>query len=313
MHKRDRFESATKYSSIFLLVILISLVLSLVIQSWPSIKTFGIHFIYSLHWDPVNEQFGAITAIIGTLLTSVIAIMIALPLSIGIALLISQILPAAIATPLARTIELMAGIPSIIYGMWGLFVLAPFLASHVQPGLINFFQNLTIFGKHIPLLEFIFGGLPIGISLFAAGVILAIMILPLMASTMRDVLNTVPTLMTEAAYGVGATRWEVCHQILIRYARAGLFGATILGLGRALGETMAVTFVVGNSHDMPSGLFMPGTTISAAIANEFTEATGKLYQSSLIELGLILLFISFISLVISRKILHRSQTRGGAQ
>ena len=306
MSKRDSFEAATRFSSIFLLLILTSLILSLVILSWPAIRTFGLHFIYSLNWDPVNQQFGALTAIIGTLLTSVIAILIALPLSIGIAVLISQVLPASIGVPLARIIELMAGIPSIIYGMWGLFVMAPFLASHVQPGLINTFQN-------IPLLNFVFGGLPIGISIFAAGLILAIMILPLIASTMRDVLNTVPTLMTEAAYGIGATRWEVCQQILIRYARAGLFGATILGLGRALGETMAVTFVVGNAHNLPSGLFMPGTTISAAIANEFTEATGKLYQASLIELGLALLFISFITLVICRRILTHAQTRGGAQ
>ena len=304
--QRDSFKTASKVSSIFLLIVIAALVLSLVVMSWPSIRTFGLHFLVSLHWDPVNEQFGALSAIIGTLLTSVIAILIALPLSIGVAMLITQVLPPSIGQPLARIIELMAGIPSIIYGMWGLFVMAPFLANYVQPELINTFQN-------IPVLNFIFGGLPIGISLFSAGLILAIMILPLIASTMRDVLATVPKLMTEAAYGVGATRFEVCQQILIRYARAGLFGATILGLGRALGETMAVTFVVGNDHNLPQGLFMPGTTISATIANEFTEATGQLYRSSLIELGLILLVISFITLFISRYILNHSQTRGGAQ
>lgn len=302
----DSFRTTSKISSILLLVLLAAIIITIIVMSWPALRTFGVHFIYSLHWDPVNKQFGALPAIIGTLLTSVIAILIALPLSVGVAMLITQVLPPRFGQPLARIIELMAGIPSIIYGMWGLFVMAPFLANHVQPGLINTFQN-------IPVLNFIFGGLPIGISLFAGGLILAIMILPLIASTMRDVLATVPTLMTEAAYGVGATRFEVCQQILIRYARAGLFGGTILGLGRALGETMAVTFVVGNAHNLPQGLFMPGTTISATIANEFTEATGQLYRASLIELGLVLLVISFITLFVSRYILNHSQTRGGAQ
>lgn len=305
-HSERRFKALVTGTSYLIPILFVALIISLIVSSWPSIHTFGWHFLWSIDWDPVNEKFGAGTAVIGTLLSAIIAILIALPLSTGTAMLITQILPPSIGQPLSRVIELMAGIPSIIYGMWGLFIMAPFLANHVQPGLINTFAN-------IPVLNFIFGGMPIGISLFSAGLLLAFMILPLIASTMRDVLQTVPPLIREAAYGVGANRYEVCKHILIRYTRSGLFGATILGLGRALGETMAVTFVIGNAHNLPTGLFMPGTTISATIANEFTEATSNLYSSALIELGLVLLAISFITLFISRSILKHAQTRGGSQ
>lgn len=289
-----------------LLVLLLGVCISILHQSMPSVHAFGWSFIWSSDWDPVSNKFGALSAIVGTLLSSLIALIIAVPLSFAIAVLISQMLPGKAASVLARIVELMAGIPSIIYGMWGLFILAPFMAQHVQPGLINTFS-------HVPVLNYIFGGMPIGISIFTAGLILAVMIIPLISSMMRDVLSNVPDLIKEAAYGVGATRFEVVCHVLLSYARAGLFGGIILGLGRALGETMAVTFVIGNSHNVPSGLFMPGTTISAAIANEFTEAQGKLYQASLLETSLILFVITLITLVISRYILSRSTTRGGSQ
>ena len=288
-----------------LLFVLLGLCLSLIHQSMPSIKAFGWSFIWTHNWDPVVEQFGALSAIIGTLLSSLIALVVAVPISFGIAVLISQILPHWAAQTLARIIELMAGIPSIIYGMWGLFVLVPYVRS-LQPHLIHQYAN-------IPILNYIFGGMPIGLGIMTAGLVLAIMIIPLISSMMRDVLNNVPVLIQEAAYGVGATRFEVVYHVLTSYARAGLFGGVILGLGRALGETMAVTFVIGNSHALPKGLFMPGTTISASIANEFTEAMGTTYPAALLELSLILFAITLITLVISRYLLSQSTTRGGSQ
>ncbi len=300
------FAKLTRYSAIGLIILIFGILISLIILSLPSIHAFGLRFLYSTAWDPVKEHFGGLVEIIGTLVTALIAIIIAVPLSFGIALLIIEVLPTAVATVIARVVELMAGIPSIIYGMWGLFCLAPFLAKHVQPWLITHTQ-------HIPILNFIFGGIPIGFGIFTAGIILAIMIIPLISSVMRDVLSSVPELLKEAAYGVGATRWEVVKHILIPYTRAGMLGGIILGLGRALGETMAVTFVVGNSHKLFTALFMPGTTISSTIANEFTEATGTLYPSALMELGLILFVITFIVLAISRRLLHNAKTSGGVQ
>lgn len=300
------FHSLLLVAVCLLLLILVGVCISLVHESMPALHKFGWSFIWSRDWDPVSNQFGALAAIVGTLLSSLIALFIAVPLSFGIAVLVSQMLPGWAATLLARLVELMAGIPSIIYGMWGLFVLAPFMARHVQPGLINTFSS-------VPGLNYIFGGMPIGISIFTAGIILAIMIIPLISSMMRDVLNNVPGLIQEAAYGVGATRYEVIRHVLLSYTRAGLFGGIILGLGRALGETMAVTFVIGNSHTIPTGLFMPGTTISASIANEFTEAMGKIYPAALLELSLILFVITFFTLIVSRYFLSQSTPRGGSQ
>lgn len=300
------FAKLTRYAAIGLIVLIFGILISLIILSLPSIHAFGLHFLYSTAWDPVKGHFGGLVEIIGTLVTALIAIIIAVPLSFGIALLIIEILPTPVATVIARVVELMAGIPSIIYGMWGLFCLAPFLAKYVQPWLITHTQ-------HIPILNFIFGGIPIGFGIFTAGIILAIMIIPLISSVMRDVLSSVPELLKEAAYGIGATRWEVVKHILIPYTRAGMLGGIILGLGRALGETMAVTFVVGNSHKLFTALFMPGTTISSTIANEFTEATGKLYPAALMELGLILFVITFIVLAISRRLLHNAKTSGVVQ
>lgn len=300
------FISVSRFSALLLIAIFVALVFSLLMMSWPAIHHFGFHFLWNSDWNPVKQTFGALSAIVGTLLSSLIALLIAVPVSFGIAILITQVLPEGPAQWIGRIIEITAAIPSIIYGMWGLFVLAPFLGKYIQPGLINTFSD-------IPVLNYIFGGLPIGIGVLAAGIILAVMILPLISSMMRDVLTNVPDLIKEAAYGVGATRYEVVRHVIIHYVRAGLMGGIILGLGRALGETMAVTFVIGNSHQLPQGLFMPGTTISAAIANEFTEATGTLYPAALIELSVVLLMITSVTLIISRYLLHRAKTRGGSQ
>lgn len=300
------FIKLTRWNAVALVLLIIAILFSLVIMSAPSIQAFGFKFLTSTAWDPAHQHFGALVAILGTLVTSFIAILFAVPLSFGIAIFIIEVLPPKLGSVVARIVELMAGIPSIIYGMWGLFSFAPFLAKHVQPWLIEHCQ-------HIPVLNYIFGGMPIGFGIFTAGLILAMMIIPLISSVMRDVLATVPELLREAAYGVGATRWEVVRHILLPYTRAGMLGGVILGLGRALGETMAVTFVVGNSHKLFTALFMPGTTISASIANEFTEAMGTLYPSSLMQLGLILFVITFIVLALSRRLLKQSKASGGAQ
>ena len=294
------FSGTTWFLSILLIATLFAVFASLVVESWPAIDKFGFGFIASQEWDPVSEIFGAWPAIVGTLVTSLIALIIGVPISFGIAIYITDIAPKRVGTVLARMIELMAGIPSIIFGMWGLFVLAPFMARHVQPGIIDFFSG-------IPVLGTLFGPPPIGIGVFTAGLVLALMVIPLITSVMRDVFTSIPTVAREAAYGVGCTRWEVVRLVLIPYGRIGLLGGIILGLGRALGETMAVTFVIGNAHNLSASLFMPGTTISATIANEFTEATGTMYPASLMYLGVILFLITIVVLIISR-LLTRSQT-----
>lgn len=300
------FAAVTRILAGLMLLLFVAVVFSLIERSGPSLFKFGLSFIWSMQWSPSTQEFGALVAIIGTLVTSVIAMMIAIPLSFAIAITITEWLPSWLGTTLARLVELMAGIPSIIYGMWGLFVFAPFLADHIQPELINTLGQL-------PILKYIFGGLPIGIGVFTAGIVLALMVIPLISSMMRDVMSNVPVTLKEAAYGAGATRLEVIWHIIVPYTRAGMLGSVILGLGRALGETMAVTFVIGNSHQLFTSLFMPGTTISATIANEFTEAYGDLYRSSLMELGLILFVITFIVLAISRALLKQAKTRGGSQ
>ena len=299
------FIGATKLCALCLLALILALFVCITYMSWPSIRQFGWSFIWQSHWNPVTHQFGAASAMIGTLLTTLIACVFAVPISFTCAVLIAFMLPRSLADTLSRLIELMAGIPSIIYGMWGLFVLAPFLRNHVQPHIINSCA-------HIPVLRFLFAGLPIGIGIFTAGLVLAIMIAPLITAMMRDVIEKTPSVILEAAYAMGATRWEVTRKVVIHYARAGLFGSIILGLGRALGETMAVTFVIGNAHGLPQGLFMPGTTISATIANEFTEATGKLYPAAIIELSLILFAITFVVLMAARYLLAQAQVRGGS-
>lgn len=287
------FAGTARVLSLLLILMLFAVFVSLVIESWPAISKFGIGFIWNTTWDPVSEDFGAWPAIVGTLVTSLIAMVIGVPISFGIAIYITDVAPKRVGTILARLIELMAGIPSIIFGMWGLFVLAPFMARHIEPPIMNSFMG-------VPLLGTIFGPPPIGIGVFTAGLVLALMVIPLITSVMRDVFESIPAVAREAAYGLGCTRFETVRLVLLPAGRIGLLGGVILGLGRALGETMAVTFVIGNAHSLFSSLFMPGTTISATIANEFTEAQGVIYPAALMELGVILFVITVIVLMISR-------------
>jgi phosphate transport system permease protein len=270
----------------------------------PAWEAFGPNFLIGQSWNPVTDRFGALAPIYGTVVTSLIAMALALPIGLGIAAFLSEICPPWLRRPIGTAIELLAATPSIIYGMWGLFVLAPFLQTTVQPALIGFFGP-------VPLLSSLFSGPPYGIGMLTAGLILAVMVLPFIASVSREVFDTVPPVLKEAAYGVGATTWEVLRYVVIPYTRVGVIGAVMLGLGRALGETMAVTFVIGNTHKVSASLLAPGTTISATIANEFTEAVGELYTAALIALGLLLFLITFVVLAAARYLLLRIERRGG--
>jgi phosphate transport system permease protein len=290
-------------SAVLVLVVLGGVFVSLVQGSWLALSTFGASFLTTESWNPATEIFGAAAPIYGTLLTSAIALLIAVPVGLGISIFLTELCPAWLARPIAIAIELLAGIPSIIYGIWGLFVLAPFLQKHFQPGVIWFFHD-------IPVLNKLFAGPPYGIGVFTASLILAIMILPFISSVTRDVFETVPHVLKEAAYGLGCTTWEVVRRVVIPHTRAGVIGAVMLALGRALGETMAVTFVIGNAHRIAASIMAPGTTISATIANEFTEATGDIYTSSLIALGLILFVVTFIVLAAARWMLYRMEKQG---
>lgn len=292
------FSNITKGFAWLAFLLLMCVLFSLTLASSPAIQQFGFNFLISDVWDPVNGNFGALSAICGTLMTSCIAMLLGVPLSIGIAVFISEISQGKIGKIVRTLIDLMAGIPSIIYGMWGLLVLVPFLADDIQPYVIDFCQN-------IPVLNVLFSGAPLGVGIFTAGLILAIMIIPYISSTLIDMFRSVPPVLKEAAYGVGATRFEVVWKVIIPYVRKGMIGSTMLGLGRALGETMAVTFVIGNVKQLTPSLFMPGTTISASIANEFNEATGVLYPASLLELGVILFVLSFVILAFARLFLVR--------
>lgn len=299
------FRNVTRLSAFAVLVLLIAIIVSLIIGSLPAIKAFGFQFLTSAEWDPVTDQFGALVPIVGTLVTSAIALLIAIPVSFGIALFLTELSPRWLRRPLGIAIELLAGIPSIIYGMWGLFVFAPLFADHVQPWLIEKLGPL-------PLLGPLFQGIPMGIGVLTAGIILAIMVIPFIASVMRDVFEVVPTLLKESAYGLGATTWEVMWHVVLPYTKIGVAGGIMLGLGRALGETMAVTFVIGNAHQLSASLLMPGNSISSALANEFNEAVGKLYTSALVELGLILFLITFIVLSLARYMLYMLTKREGS-
>jgi len=299
------FRFLTLCSAAAVLVILGGVILSLVLGSLPAIREFGFSFLANQSWNPVTDKFGALAAVYGTLVTSVLAMIIAIPVGIGIAIFLTELCPPSLRRPIGIAIELLAGIPSIIYGIWGLFVLAPFVQQYVEPALI------AIFGP-IPVLSTLFAGPPYGIGIFTASFILAIMVLPFITAISRDVFETVPPVLKEAAFGIGCTTWEVVRKVVIPYARLGVIGGIMLGLGRALGETMAVTFVIGNAHKISGSLLAPGTTISATIANEFTEAVGDVYTSALIELGLILFVITFIVLAASRLMLMRVQRRDGA-
>jgi len=284
--------------SVILLMALIFIVL--VKESWLSIEAFGLSFVYRSIWDPVALEFGALPSIYGTLVSSLIAIVIAVPISLGIAIFLTEMAPKRVKGPIGAAIELLASIPSIIYGMWGLFVFAPFLSEHVEPFLIDYLG-------FIPL----FTGAPLGIGMLPAGFILAIMIIPFISSVTRDIFQMVPSILKESGYGVGATKWEVIRKIVIPYTRSGIVGAVILGLGRALGETMAVTFLIGNAQEIKLSLLDPATSISATLANEFTEAVEDLYLSSLVELGLILFVITFIVLALAKLLISRFSYKGG--
>jgi len=298
------FRHLTRIAAFAVLIILGGIIISLIHGSWLALSTYGIGFLYTEVWNPVTEKFGAIAPIYGTIVTSFTAMLIAVPVGLFISLFLTELCPMWLRRPIGIAIELLAGIPSIIYGIWGLFVFAPFLQQTLQPFLIDTLGEIPIIGN-------LFAGPPYGIGILTAGLILAIMVLPFITSISRDVFEAVPPVLKEAAYGVGCTTWEVVRYVVLPYARVGVIGGVMLGLGRALGETMAVTFVIGNAHRISSSILAPGTTISATIANEFTEAVGDLYTSSLIALGLILFVITFIVLAIARLMLLRMNARVG--
>ena len=298
------FRYLTFLFALLVLLILGGVIVALVDGALPALRTFGISFLVSDVWNPVTEKFGALAPIYGTLVTSAIAMLVGIPVAFGVAVFITEICPIWLKRPLATMIELLAAIPSIIYGIWGLFDFAPFVQQNIQPSLIASLGQVPGFGA-------LFAGPPLGIGVLTAGFILAIMVLPFISSIMRDVFETVPAILKESAYGLGATRSEVVRQIVLPYTRIGVVGGIMLGLGRALGETMAVTFVIGNAHRISVSILQPGTTISASLANEFTEAVGDLYLSSLIALGLILFVITFVVLAIAKLMLLRLQQRAG--
>jgi phosphate transport system permease protein len=298
------FRHLTRAAAIGVLVLLSAVILSLVKGALPTFATFGFGFLTSSRWNPVTDNFGALPAIFGTIVTSFIAMLIAVPVGLMIAFFLTELCPQWLRRPIGIAIELLAGIPSIIYGIWGLFIFAPFLQATLQPFLINTLGN-------VPLIAPLFAGPPYGIGVLTSGLILAIMVLPFVTSITRDVFEAVPGVLKEAAYGLGCTTWEVVRNVVLPYARVGVIGGVMLGLGRALGETMAVTFVIGNAHRISASILAPGTTISATIANEFTEAVGDLYTSALISLGLILFVITFIVLAIARYMLMRIERRIG--
>jgi phosphate transport system permease protein len=292
------FEQLTRLFALLVFSILAGILVTLVLGSRLSLDHFGLAFLWTGEWDPVKEKFGALVPIYGTLATSFIAMLIGVPVSFGIALFLSELSPAWLKRPLGTAIELLAAIPSIIYGMWGLFVFVPLFQSHVQPLLIDAFGA-------VPGLAVLFKGPPLGIGMMTAGLILSIMVIPFVTAVMRDVFDLVPPLLKESAYGLGATTWEVVWRVVLPYTKVGVIGGIMLGLGRALGETMAVTFVIGNAHRLSASLMAPGNSIASALANEFTEAVGDLYFSSLIELGLILFLITTIVLALSKLLLMR--------
>jgi phosphate transport system permease protein len=290
------FRSVARFFAFSVLLILLAIIASLIHGSLPAMQKFGFGFLVSAEWNPVTEQFGALVPIVGTVATSAIALLIGVPVSFGIALFLTELSPTWLKRPLGTAIELLAAIPSIIYGMWGLFVLAPLFAEYVQPWLIHSLGATA-------LLEPFFKGPPQGIGVLTAGFVLAIMVIPFIAAVMRDVFEIVPPVLKESAYGIGCTTWEVVWNIVLPYTKVGVIGGIMLGLGRALGETMAVTFLIGNAHRLDTSVLAPGNSIASALANEFTEAVGDLYTSALIELGLILFVITFIVLALAKLLL----------
>jgi len=293
----------TLAAALLVLALLGGVLLALIYGGWPALRQFKFGFLTSSVWNPVTEQFGALAPLYGTVITSLVAVLIAVPLSFGIAVFLTETCPTWLRGPISTCIELLAAVPSIVFGIWGLFVLAPILQHTVQPWLIDTLGDLAIIGR-------LFRGPPYGIGLLTAGFVLAVMVLPFITSVTREVFLSTPRSLKEAAYGLGATQWEVIWDVVLPNARAGIVGGIMLGLGRALGETMAVTFVVGNAHRISTSLLAPGTTISASIANEFTEAVGTLYTSSLIALGLLLFVLTFVIIAAARLLLMRLESRG---
>jgi phosphate transport system permease protein len=300
---RERvFRGATFLAAVLVLLLLGGVALSLLAGAWPALARFKLAFLTREIWNPVTDEYGALAAIYGTLVTSFLALALALPVSFGVAIFLTELAPRWLKRPVGVAIELLAAVPSIIYGIWGLFVLGPILQRHVQPWLIEWLGPLPLIGK-------LFQGPPYGIGVLTAGFVLAVMVIPFISAVMRDVFETVPDVLKESAYGLGATTWEVIWQVVVPYARTGVVGGIMLGLGRALGETMAVTFVIGNAHRIGSSLLSPGTTISASIASEFAEAVGDLYTSALIALGALLFLITFSVIAVARLMLLRLERR----
>jgi len=300
---RERvFRAATFVAALLVLLLLGGVALSLVIGAWPAFAHFKLAFLTREIWNPVTDQYGALAPVYGTLVTSFLALLLAVPVSFGIAVFLTELAPVWLKRPVGTAIELLAAVPSIIYGIWGLFVLAPVLQRHVQPWLIAVLGPLPLIGR-------LFQGPPFGIGVLTAGFVLAIMVIPFISAVMRDVFETVPDVLKESAYGLGATTWEVIWQVVAPYTRSGMIGGIMLGLGRALGETMAVTFVIGNAHRIGGSLLAPGTTISASIANEFAEAVGDLYTSALVALGALLFLITFSVIAAARLMLLRLERK----
>ncbi|WP_397410468.1 phosphate ABC transporter permease PstC [Polaromonas sp.] len=301
------FEWMARLAAVVTLLLLAAIILALVVGAWPAIREYGLSFLWTSEWDPVQNKYGGLVMIYGTLMTSFVALLIAVPVSFGIALFLTELSPRWLRRPLGVAIELLAAVPSIVYGMWGLLVFGPILATYVQAPLQAAFGD-------VPYLGALFSGPPVGIGILAAGIILAIMIIPFIASVMRDVFEVTPPMLKESAYALGATTWEVVFKIVLPYTKAGVIGGIMLGLGRALGETMAVTFVIGNFNQLDSlSLFQAANSITSALANEFAEASEGLHQAALIYLGLVLFFITFVVLSLSKLLLSRLQKGEGVR
>jgi phosphate transport system permease protein len=298
------FHKLTLFFALSVLVALVGIIISLIVNAWPALSAFGIGFFFTVEWDIINGQFGGLIAVFGTVVTALIALIIAVPLSFGIAVFLTETCPAPLRRPLGTAVELLAAVPSIIYGMFGLFIFAPLFAEYVQPALAG-----TV--GQIPVLGYLFSGAFNGIGVLCAGLILAMMVLPFIASVMRDVFEIVPPVLKESAYGIGCTTWEVVNKIVLPYTKTGVIGGIMLGLGRALGETMAVTFVIGNAHKLSASLFSPGNSIASTLANEFGEAEPGLHYSSLFALGLALFAITFVVLAIAKIMLARMEAAQG--
>ena len=298
------FHQLTRFFAFLVLAILVAILASLFYGALPALKEFGAGFPFSADWNPVLDKFGGLISVYGTLSTSLIALLVAVPVSFGIALFLTELCPPALRAPLGVAVELLAAVPSIIYGMWGLFVFAPLFADYIQPLLSGTLGQL-------PFVGVLFQGPQNGIGILSAGLILAVMVIPFIASVMRDVFDVVPGILKESAYGLGATTWEVVSTVVLPYTKAGVIGGVMLGLGRALGETMAVTFVIGNAHRISPSLYEAGNSIASTLANEFAEASSDLHVASLIALGLILFFVTFVVLAISKILLMRLQRSEG--